>query len=61
MHAQMACKAAIKAGDTLTIEKMEQLLADLEKTDNRFTCPHGRPTGWILTIHDIEKKFKRKL
>jgi len=61
MHAQMSCKAAIKAGDTMTIEQMEKLLADLEKTENRFTCPHGRPTGWILTIHDIEKKFKRKL
>jgi len=59
MHAQMACKAAVKAGDVLTIEQMENLLADLEKAENRFTCPHGRPTGWILTTYEIEKKFKR--
>jgi len=61
MHAQMSCKAAVKAGDILTLEQMEKLLCDLEKTENRFACPHGRPTGWILTTHEIEKKFKRKL
>jgi DNA mismatch repair protein MutL len=60
LHAQMACKAAIKAGDILTHEHMEQLLKDLSKTPNRFTCPHGRPTGWLLSSYEIEKKFKRK-
>lgn len=61
LHAQMACKAAVKAGDVLTTEQMHQLLNDLEKTANRFTCPHGRPTGWLLSTYEIEKKFKRKL
>lgn len=61
LHAQMACKAAIKAGDILTHEQMKQLLDDLEKTPSRFSCPHGRPTGWMLSWHDVEKKFKRKL
>lgn len=61
LHAQMACKAAVKAGDILTIAQMHQLLADLEKIENRFTCPHGRPTGWKLPLYEIEKKFKRKL
>jgi DNA mismatch repair protein MutL len=61
LHAQMACKAAVKAGDILTQEKMEQLLHDLEKTANRFSCPHGRPTGWLISLNDIEKKFRRRL
>lgn len=61
MHAQMACKAAIKAGDSLSPEQMQQLIIDLYATQNRLTCPHGRPTGWLLAISDIEKKFKRKL
>jgi DNA mismatch repair protein MutL len=61
MRAQMACKAAVKAGDELTWQQMETLLDDLSKTNNRFTCPHGRPTGWLLSLHDIEKKFKRKV
>lgn len=59
LQAQMACKAAVKAGDILTQEKMEQLLYDLQKTANRFSCPHGRPTGWLLSLTEIERKFKR--
>ncbi len=59
VRAQMACKAAIKAGDSMSHEAITSLLIDLEKTKNRFSCPHGRPTGWLLTIHEIEKKFKR--
>jgi len=59
LHAQMACKAAVKAGDALTFGQMQKLLNDLENTQNRFTCPHGRPTGWALPLYEIEKKFKR--
>ncbi len=59
LHAQMACKAAVKAGDVLTTGQMQKLLNDLEDTPNRFTCPHGRPTGWALPLYEIEKKFKR--
>jgi DNA mismatch repair protein MutL len=60
LRAQIACKAAVKAGDELTREQMEQLLVDLSKTDNRFSCPHGRPTGWLLGTYEIEKRFRRK-
>lgn len=61
LRAQMACKSAVKAGDVLSNEKIEQLLRDLNKTTNRFSCPHGRPTSWLLDTLSIEKKFKRKL
>lgn len=61
LRAQMACKAAVKAGDVLTTKTMEQLLDDLETTNNRFTCPHGRPTSWMFSLNDLERKFKRKL
>ncbi len=60
MQAQMACKAAIKAGDDITHEQINQLLNDLSKTENRFSCPHGRPTSWVLSLDEIEKKFKRR-
>ncbi len=60
VRAQMACKAAVKAGDQLTAEQITQLLIDLEQTENRLTCPHGRPTGWLLATNDLEKKFKRR-
>ena len=60
LRAQMACKAAVKAGDTLMQSQMQELMKDLHETPNRFSCPHGRPTGWMLPLYDIEKKFRRK-
>ena len=61
LRAQMSCKAAIKAGDLASNEQMQQLISDLHKAENNLTCPHGRPTMWIIGRDDIEKKFKRKL
>jgi len=61
MRAQMACKAAVKAGDCLTHEEQEKLVRDVYVTKNHLTCPHGRPTSWLISLHEIEKKFKRKL
>jgi len=60
LQAQMACKAAVKAGDVLTQEQIEQLLQTLNHTPNRFSCPHGRPTSWLLPLDEIEKKFRRR-
>ena len=59
MHTKMACSAAIKAGDQLNLEQMQQLLQNLAKIENRFSCPHGRPTFWTLPIDHLEKQFKR--
>jgi len=56
---QMACKAAAKAGDELSHEKIYEILDNLEQVENRSTCPHGRPTVWSLHKNDFEKKFKR--
>ncbi len=60
MRAQMACKAAVKAGDVLTVEQMQKILQDLDSVEHRFTCPHGRPTGLLFSLQEIEKKFKRR-
>ncbi|WP_061994746.1 DNA mismatch repair endonuclease MutL [Clostridium sp. ATCC 25772] len=57
--ATLACKAAVKANDKLTIKEMEKLLEDLRYMDDPFTCPHGRPTTIKMTLTEIEKKFKR--
>lgn len=59
MHSHMACKAAVKAGDVLSLQEMRQLIADLAKTEKRFICVHGRPTIWTLSRVVIEKHFKR--
>lgn len=55
----MACKAAVKAGDPLSPAEIEALLARRHLIDRSSNCPHGRPTTLRLTLHDLEKQFKR--
>ena len=57
----MACKMSIKANDAITIPDMEYLLNNLIKTDNPYTCPHGRPTIITYKKYDLEKLFKRAM
>ena len=57
---RMACRAAVMAGDVVTIPQMENILAQLSKTELPYTCPHGRPTLMKVTIDELEKKFRRK-
>jgi len=55
----MACKAAVKAGEPLSPAEIEALLARRHLIDRSSNCPHGRPTTLRLTLHDLEKQFKR--
>lgn len=60
MLAFLACRAAVKAGDTLTHEQMEKIVKDLENTAHNATCPHGRPTKIALPMHELHRLFKRE-
>ncbi len=55
----IACHGAIKAGDKLTVQEMNQLIKDLYATENPLTCPHGRPTMVRITEEDLAKRFGR--
>jgi DNA mismatch repair protein MutL len=55
----MACKGAVKAGDLLDESEWNSLLEQLLKTENPFTCPHGRPIVIRLTTRQIEAGFLR--
>jgi len=55
----MACKAAVKGGQTLTNQEMQGLLEGLMMLDNPFTCPHGRPIITRLREYELMKLFKR--
>ncbi|MDP3698340.1 MAG: DNA mismatch repair endonuclease MutL [Nanoarchaeota archaeon] len=57
---RMACRAAVMAGDLVTIPQMERILQELSKTELPYTCPHGRPTLMKVTVDELEKKFRRK-
>lgn len=56
---QMACKASIKANQSLNKEEMRLLIEELSKAENPYTCPHGRPILIHFTKYDLEKMFKR--
>jgi DNA mismatch repair protein MutL len=55
----MACKAAIKAGNSLSDLEIAELLAFRDATERAASCPHGRPTSVRLTIKDLERLFHR--
>ncbi len=54
-----ACRAAIKAGEILTLKQMRQLILDLCRTAHPFTCPHGRPCMIEISSAELYKMFKR--
>ncbi len=55
-----ACKAAVKANDRLDVQEIGSLLRSLDRTENPFSCPHGRPTLLRFEQKDLEKMFLRK-
>lgn len=57
--ATMACKAAVKGHDVLSVREAEALIHQLLQLEHPFTCPHGRPTIIELTRYELEKMFKR--
>ncbi len=56
----IACHSAVRAGDTLEREEMDQLVHMLEGAANPHTCPHGRPTMIHLSSDSLEKGFGRR-
>lgn len=57
----ISCKSAVKAGDTLSMEEMKELVSRLFSLSDIYTCPHGRPAAIKITTSDLEKRFFRVL
>jgi len=55
----MACKAAVKAGDPLSLEEIDSLMTQRHQVSRSTNCPHGRPTALDLSLTELEKQFKR--
>ncbi len=56
----MACKAAVKAGDRLSDDEMDELMRLRETVERSGSCPHGRATTVRLTIAELERLFDRR-
>jgi len=56
---QQACKSAIKGGNDLSDNEIDQLYSQMSKEKIALFCPHGRPIAIRINKNEIEKWFKR--
>ena len=54
-----ACKKSIKANRYLTAQDISGLFAQLDKCQNKYTCPHGRPIALRITENELRRRFLR--
>ncbi|CAM3114841.1 DNA mismatch repair endonuclease MutL [Lactococcus hircilactis] len=59
LAAMVACKSSIKAGEPLDDLSAKQLIRDLEKCENPYSCAHGRPTILHFSETEVQKMFRR--
>ncbi|MBC7236825.1 MAG: DNA mismatch repair endonuclease MutL [Chloroflexi bacterium] len=56
----LSCHTAVRAGQTLAIEEMRDLVRQLERSALPHSCPHGRPTVMHMSHAQIAQQFARR-
>jgi DNA mismatch repair protein MutL len=57
--ALLACHAAVRAGDRLSPDEVQALVAQRHLADDSHHCPHGRPSSLLFTRHELDRQFRR--
>lgn len=55
----IACKSAIRAGDSNDLRELQKLAQEVWNNENIRHCPHGRPVMFVVRKYDLEKQFRR--
>lgn len=56
----LACRSAVKAGDTLDSKEMINLIRELSEAKLPFNCPHSRPIIIEMGRDELERRFHRQ-
>lgn len=59
LYHSTACRAAVKAGDNISLTEMESLTRRVLTDDDVRYCPHGRPVMFSMSEYEIKKLFGR--
>lgn len=59
MLSTLACHAAVRANQSLSITEMNHILREMERTERSGQCNHGRPTWFQVTITELDTMFMR--
>ena len=54
-----SCKAAVKAGQKLSLWQMQEIIKKWRTTEMPYTCPHGRPICKFFPHKEIAAYFQR--
>lgn len=57
--AEIACKSAIRANETLSLTEMTRLVQQGRHMKDAYYCPHGRPAIKVYRDATVDKWFKR--
>lgn len=55
----LACRSAVKAGDSLDSKEMINLIRELSEAKHPFNCPHSRPIIVEMGRDELERRFHR--
>lgn len=59
VFATMACHSSIRAGQSLSIEEMKELLVKMDEFPLSSFCPHGRPVFKQFSFRELDRDFGR--
>ena len=57
--ATIACHLSVRSGQKLDRSEMLSMYNELSECKNEYSCPHGRPAIWKMSLSDIDKNFER--